>query len=102
MHPPKHGLPAKYAIDSWLWSSRVFVLGAPVPCLLFALVYVKPAVCSVVSRQQHTGTSARTTYHSYRKCDIFFFININIKRSLYIGQSDASTTKLANGTRTAL
>ena len=102
MHPPKHGLPANYAIDSWPWLSRVSVLGAPVPCLLFARVWVKHAVCSMVSRQQHTRTSARTTYHSYRKCNIFFFINMNIKRLLYIGQSDACTTKLANSTRTAL
>ena len=33
---------------------------------------------------------------------IFFSINMNIKRLLYIGQSDACTTKLANGTRAAL
>ena len=102
IHPPKHGLPANCAIDSRLWLSRVSVLRASVLYSLFALVYVKPAVCSMVSRQQHTGTSARTTYHSCRKCNIFLFINMNIKRSLYIGQSDASTTKLANGTRTAL
>ena len=56
----------------------------------------------MVSWQQHTRTSARTTYHSYRKCNIFFFINMNIKLLLYIGQSDACKTKLANGTRTAL
>ena len=74
IHPPKHGLTANYAIDSWLWLSRVSVLGAPVRCLLLALVWVKHAVCSMVSRQQHTRirTSARTTYHSYRKCNIFF------------------------------
>ena len=29
IHPPKHGLPANYAIDSWPWLSRVSVLGAP-------------------------------------------------------------------------
>ena len=52
--------------------------------------------------QQHTKTSARTTYHSCRKCNIFFYINMIIKRLLYIRQSDASTTKLAIGTRTAL
>ena len=80
IHPPKHGLPANYAIDSWPWLSRVSVLGAPVPCLLFVLVWVKHGVCSMVSRQQHTRTSARTTYHSYRKSNIFFFINMNIKR----------------------
>ena len=102
IHAPKHGLPANYAIDSWPWLSRVSVLGAPVPCLLFALVYVKHAVCSMVSRQQQTRTSARTTYHSDRKCNIFLFINMNIKRLLHIGQRDASTTILANGTRTAL
>ena len=102
IHPPKHGLPANYAIDSWPWLSRVSVLGAHVPCLLFPLVWVKHAVCSMVSRQQHTRTSARTAFHSYRKCNIFFSININIKRLLYSGQSDACTTKLANGTRTAL
>ena len=28
IHPPKHGLPANYAIDSWPWMSRVSVLGA--------------------------------------------------------------------------
>ena len=100
--PIKHGLPANYAIDSWPWLSRVSVLGAPVPCLLFAFVYAKHAVCSMVSRQQHTRTSARTTYHSYRKCNIFFSINMNMKKLLYIGKIDASTTKLANGTRTAL
>ena len=60
IHPPKHVLPAKYAIYSWPWLSRVSVLGPPVPCLLFALVYVKHAVCSMVSRQQRTRTSART------------------------------------------
>ena len=38
IHPPKHGLPAKYAMDSWPWLSRFSVLRAPVPCLLFALV----------------------------------------------------------------
>ena len=37
IHPPKHGLPANYAIDSWPWLSHVSMLGAPVPCLLFAL-----------------------------------------------------------------
>ena len=105
IHPPKHGQLANYAIDSWLWLSRVFVLGAHVPCLLLDLVWVKHAVCSVVSRQQHTRTSAGAMYHSYRKCNIlgvFFFINKNIKRLLYIGHSDACTTTLANGTCTAL
>ena len=73
IHPPKHGLPANHAIDSWLWLSRVSVLGAPVRCLWLALVWVKHSVCSMVSRQQHTRirTSACTTYHSHRKC-IFF------------------------------
>ena len=33
---------------------------------------------------------------------IFFLFNMNIKRLLYIGQGVASTTKLANGARTAL
>ena len=33
---------------------------------------------------------------------IFFFISMNIKQLLYVGQSDACTTKLANGARTAL
>ena len=102
LHSPRHGLPANYAIDSWPWLSRVSVLGAPVPCLLWALVWGKHAVCSMVSQQQHTRLSARTTYHSCRKCNIFFFINMNIKRLLYIGQSDTCTTKLANATRTAL
>ena len=82
IHPPKHGLPADYAICSWPWLSRVSALGAPVPCLLFALVYVKHAVCSMVSRQQHTRTSARATYHSYRNCNLFFFFEMNIKRLL--------------------
>ena len=36
------------------------------------------------------------------KYNIFFFINMNMKQLLYIGQSDACTTKLANGTHTAL
>ena len=36
----------------------------------------------MVSRQQHTGTSARTTYYDYVKCNIFFCINMNINRSL--------------------
>ena len=71
IHLPKHGLPANYAIYSWPWLSRVSLLGAPVPCFLFPLVYVKRAVCAMVSLQQHTRTSARTTYHSYRKCNIF-------------------------------
>ena len=38
IHPPRHGLPANHAIDSWPWLSRFSVLGAPVPCLLFAIV----------------------------------------------------------------
>ena len=81
IHPPKHGLPANYAIDSWLWLSRVSVLGAPVRCLLLALVWVKHAVCSMVSRQQHTRIrqSARTTYHSYRKGNIFFLFQYEPK-----------------------
>ena len=70
--------------------SRVSVLGAPVPYPLFALVYVEPTVCSMVSRQQHTETSACTTYRSYSKCNSFVSINMNLKRSLYVGQSDAS------------
>ena len=82
IHPPKHGLPANCAIDSRMWLSRVSVLGASLPYPLFARVYIKPAVCSMVSRQQHTGTSVRTTYHSNRKCNIFLFININIQWSL--------------------
>ena len=48
------------------------------PCLLLALVWVKHAVCSMVSRQEHTRSSARTTHHSYRKCIFFFFINMSI------------------------
>ena len=72
----------------------------PASCLV--LFEVKHVVCSMVSRQQHTRTSARTTYYTYRKCNIFFSINMNIKQLVYIGQSDACTTKLANGTRTAL
>ena len=36
----------------------------------------------MVSRQQHTGTSARTTYHDYVKYNIFFCINMNINRLL--------------------
>ena len=72
IQPPKHGLPANYATDSWPWLSLVSVLGAPVPCLLLDLVWVKHAVSSMVSGQKHTRTSARTTYHSYRKCNIFF------------------------------
>ena len=56
IHPPKDGLPANNAIDSWPWLSRVSVLGGPVPYLLFPFVYVKHAVCSMVSRQQHTRT----------------------------------------------
>ena len=73
IHPPKHGLTANYAIDSWLWLSCVYVLGAPVRCHLLALVWVKHAVCSMVSRQQHTRirTSARTTYLFYRRSNIF-------------------------------
>ena len=104
IHPPKHRLPANYAIDSWLWLSRVSVLGAPVRCLLLALVWVKHAVCSMVSRQQDTRirTSARTTYNSYRKCNNFFSLNMNIKLLIFTGQSDSCTTKLGNGTRTAL
>ena len=41
------------------------------PASCWLLFEVKHAMCSMVSRQQHTRTSARTTYHSYRKCNIF-------------------------------
>ena len=34
IHPPKHGLPANFANDSWPWLSRLSVLRAPVPCTL--------------------------------------------------------------------
>ena len=61
IHPPKHGLPANCAIDSW-HSCHVSLRWGPLcPELLVALVYVKPAVCSMVSRQQHARTPARTT-----------------------------------------
>ena len=106
IHPPKHGPPDNYATDSWPWLSRVSVLGAPVRCLLLALVWVKHAACSMVSR--HHNQNVRSYDVSFLqkinviRPGIFFSTNMNIKRLLYIGQSDACTTKLANGTRTAL
>ena len=64
IHPPKHGLPANYAIDSWPWLSRVSVLGAPVPCLLFALVRGK--TCGVLD-----GLTA-AAHQNVRSYDVAF------------------------------
>ena len=65
IHPPKHGLPANYAVDSWPWLSRVSVLGAPVPCLLLALVRGK--TCGVLD-----GLTA-AAHQDVRSYDVSFF-----------------------------
>ena len=51
------------------------------------------------------GLAAHQNVRSYdvsflQEIYLFSCFNMKLKRSLYIGQSDASTTKLANGTRT--
>ena len=84
-HPPKHGLPANCAIDSWLWLSRVSVLGGPVPCTLVRSCSYK--TCGLLD-----GLAAHQNVRSYDVSFLLeiisFCINMKIKRSLYIGQSE--------------
>ena len=96
-YPPKHGLPTNNAIDSWPWSSRVCVGG---PCALPLVRSCLSRTCGVLdglaaaahqnARSYDVSSSQEMSYLAF-----FFFDNMNIKRSLHIGQSDASTTKLA-------
>ena len=78
------------------------------PC---ALPLVRSCLCKTCSVPDGLAAPAHRNVRSYdvpflqetcRKHIMFLLINMNIKRSLYIKQSDASTTKLENGTRTAL
>ena len=101
IHPPKQGLPANCAIDSCSRGCHVSLCWGPLcPALLFAFVDVKLAVVL-------DGLAAHQNVRSYevsflQEMQYFFLHSYEHKRPLYIGQSDASTTKLANGTRAAL
>ena len=101
IHPPKHGLPANCAIGSWPWLSRVSVLRAPVPCTL-----VRPCLCKICRVLRWSRGSSTQERHLVRCViitlnEIFIYSLTSTSTSRYIfGQSDTSTTKLGNGTRT--
>ena len=104
IHPPKHGLPANYAIDSWSWLSRTCLcIGSPGALPLVGSCLGKTCgVLDGLTVAAHQNQNSYDVSFLRRKRTIFFSINMKIKRLLYMGQSDACTTKLANGTRTAL
>ena len=83
IHPPKHGLPANCAIDSWPWLSRVSVLGAPVPCTL-----VRSCLCKTLRCERwSSSTPERPLVRRIILTGIVFFflcINMNMKNGRYI------------------
>ena len=100
IHPPNHGLPANCRDRQLAVVVTCLCVGGSCALHSRSLLFMQNLRCARWSSSTPERPIERRTILTGNV--VFFCINTNTKRSKYIGQSDATTTKLAKGSHTAL